>query len=65
MHAVGTPGTPDFIFEERKVAVFVDGCFWHGCPRCGHVPHANAAYWTAKIEANRRRDRWARRRTMI
>ncbi len=37
--------------------MFVDGCFWHGCPKCGHVPTANNAYWNAKIDGNRRRDR--------
>ncbi len=50
-------GSPDFVFERRRVAVFADGCFFHGCPRCGHVPKTNTHYWTAKIERNRRRDR--------
>ena len=50
-------GSPDFIFLRARIAVFVDGCFWHGCPRCGHVPKTNSAYWTAKIGRNRRRDR--------
>lgn len=61
MHALKEIGSPDFIFVRRRVAVFVDGCFWHGCPRCGHVPKTNAAYWKAKIERNRRRDRLVRR----
>ncbi len=37
--------------------VAVCGCFWHGCPRCGHYPKANAAFWRAKIDRNRQRDR--------
>ena len=50
-------GSPDFVFRRRQVAVFVDGCFFHGCPRCGHVPKTNVRYWTAKIARNQRRDR--------
>ena len=49
-------GSPDFFFLESKLVVFVDGCFWHGCPRCGHFPKKNAAFWKAKIERNRERD---------
>jgi DNA mismatch endonuclease, patch repair protein len=52
----GLDGSPDFFFAARKLAVFVDGCFWHGCPRCGHLPRANSAFWKAKIERNRARD---------
>jgi DNA mismatch endonuclease (patch repair protein) len=36
--------------------VFVDGCFWHGCPRCGHVPHTNSTFWHAKFSRNHERD---------
>lgn len=50
-------GQPDFYFRKSKVAVFVDGCFWHGCPRCGHIPRTNRGFWKAKIERNRSRDR--------
>ena len=47
----------DIVFSRAKVAVFVDGCFWHGCPVHGsRLPHANAWYWPAKIEGNRLRD---------
>lgn len=53
----GLRGNPDFIFPEARVAVFVDGCFWHGCPECGHVPQTNRPFWAAKIERNRERDR--------
>lgn len=49
-------GTPDFVFPQKRVAVFSDGCFFHGCPHCGHIPRTNKAYWTAKILRNRRRD---------
>ena len=51
------PGRPDFAFRKQKVAVFVDGCFWHGCPRCFRLPKQNRAFWKAKIDGNRRRDR--------
>jgi DNA mismatch endonuclease (patch repair protein) len=54
---VGLAGKPDFFFASRKLAVFVDGCFWHGCPRCGHLPRSNSAFWKAKIERNRERDK--------
>lgn len=51
-------GTPDFAWPAQKVALFVDGCFWHGCPVCQRSsPTANATYWRAKIERNKRRDR--------
>jgi DNA mismatch endonuclease (patch repair protein) len=46
----------DLVFIRARVAVFVDGCFWHGCPEHGSRPQANP-YWVAKIEANRARDR--------
>ena len=51
------PGRPDFSFRKMKVAVFVDGCFWHGCPKCFRLPKQNREFWRAKIEGNRRRDR--------
>jgi DNA mismatch endonuclease (patch repair protein) len=51
-------GKPDFIFRRQKLAVFVDGCFWHGCPRCYHRPKSNRKYWDAKIIRNRARDRY-------
>jgi DNA mismatch endonuclease (patch repair protein) len=49
-------GRPDFFFPLERLAVFVDGCFWHGCPQCGHVPRVNRPFWKAKIERNRQRD---------
>jgi DNA mismatch endonuclease (patch repair protein) len=51
------PGKPDFAFRAERVLVFVDGCFWHGCPKCKRTPSSNTEYWSAKIERNRRRDR--------
>lgn len=51
------PGRPDFVFRSEKVAIFVDGCFWHGCPRCYSAPATRKAFWKAKLEGNRRRDR--------
>jgi len=56
LHA-NLPGKPDFYFHRQKLAVFVDGCFWHGCPRCGHVPKTRAAFWSAKFTRNRGRAR--------
>ena len=51
------PGRPDFAFPARRLAVFVDGCFWHGCPRHGTSPKGNARFWREKIARNRERDR--------
>ena len=50
-------GTPDFCWPQRKVALFVDGCFWHGCPHCKKASKSNLNYWQTKIAANKRRDR--------
>ncbi|NGY65558.1 very short patch repair endonuclease [Lentzea sp. NEAU-D13] len=46
----------DVVFTAAKVAVFVDGCFWHGCPEHATWPKNNAQFWRDKIEGNRRRD---------
>jgi len=56
------PGKPDIVLSGRRLAVLVHGCFWHGhdCARGARIPKANRAYWTAKIDANRARDRFAR-----
>lgn len=53
---------PDFVFPVRRLAVFVDGCFWHGCPRHGTRPQGNAAFWQAKFRRNQARDRRDMRR---
>lgn len=46
----------DIVFGSARVAVFVDGCFWHGCPKHATWPKNNAEFWRTKIETNRRRD---------
>lgn len=46
----------DVVFHSARVAVFVDGCFWHGCPIHGTWPKSNAEFWREKIERNRQRD---------
>ena len=48
--------TPDFMFPREKVAVFVDGCFWHGCPEHYRPPGDNAGFWADKVRRNRDRD---------
>lgn len=50
-------GTPDFTFRSERLAVFVDGCFWHGCQKCYRTPTSNESYWAAKVAGNRVRDR--------
>ena len=50
------PGRPDIVFTRARLAVQVDGCFWHGCPMHAVAPKANAYWWKAKIAANRERD---------
>ncbi|MEZ0342031.1 very short patch repair endonuclease [Mycobacterium sp. pV006] len=47
----------DLIFTRPRIAIFLDGCFWHGCPRHLRLPVANAQYWSAKIASNVERDR--------
>lgn len=47
----------DIVFPRKRIAVFVDGCFWHGCPQHHTVSKTNAAYWAGKVEDNRNRDR--------
>jgi DNA mismatch endonuclease (patch repair protein) len=57
IHVSKLPGRPDVVFPSRRVAVFVNGCFWHGhrCP-AGHVPKSNSTFWRTKVETNRSRD---------
>jgi DNA mismatch endonuclease (patch repair protein) len=52
---------PDFVFQKFRTAVFVDGCFWHGCPRHATWPAHRAAWWRRKIEGNKTRDRMVNR----
>jgi DNA mismatch endonuclease (patch repair protein) len=56
------PGRPDFIFRRERLAVFVDGCFWHACPLHASQPATNASFWERKLQANLIRDREANRR---
>lgn len=50
-------GKPDVAFIKKRVAVFLDSCFWHGCPRHCRLPAANGKYWKVKIARNKKRDR--------
>jgi DNA mismatch endonuclease (patch repair protein) len=62
-HARPVPDIPvraDVVIGRARIAVFVDGCFWHGCPIHGSMPASHARYWRAKIRGNRERDRRAR-----
>ncbi len=52
----GRPVRPDVVFSRQRLAVFVDGCFWHGCPKHAAVPAKNADYWGLKIARNIERD---------
>jgi DNA mismatch endonuclease, patch repair protein len=56
-YAAGLPGTPDVAFMDEKVTVFLDSCFWHGCPKHLRRPSSNTEYWQSKIDKNVRRDR--------
>jgi DNA mismatch endonuclease (patch repair protein) len=50
-------GRPDFTFQKQRVIIFIDGCFWHGCPEHGTRPKSNTGYWDAKLKRNAERDR--------
>lgn len=51
-------GTPDIVFPKRKIAIFIDGCFWHKCPKCAiKIPLKNREYWNKKIKGNIKRDK--------
>jgi DNA mismatch endonuclease (patch repair protein) len=54
-------GKPDFIFPKHELAIFVDGCFWHGCSEHCRMPKGNRAYWKQKIASNKARDRLVNR----
>jgi DNA mismatch endonuclease (patch repair protein) len=51
------PGTPDFVFEKEHLIIFVDGCFWHGCPYCYRRPNTSRKYWDDKVQRNISRDK--------
>jgi DNA mismatch endonuclease, patch repair protein len=50
-------GRPDFIFPAVRLAIFVDGCFWHGCPVHGSLPATNKMFWKRKLSCNKERDK--------
>jgi DNA mismatch endonuclease (patch repair protein) len=50
-------GKPDFVFLKQKIALFVDGCFWHGCPDHSNLPRNNRPFWKKKLQQNKDRDR--------
>lgn len=57
LHWKGAPGHPDIAYPGRKVAIFVNGCFWHQCPHCRPAqPKSHSEYWQRKFELNRERD---------
>ena len=51
------PGKPDIVFPRKKIAVFIDGCFWHKCPKCFIEPRTNKVFWKEKISSNIKRDK--------
>lgn len=55
-HPTNVLGRPDFFFPSARLALFVDGCFWHACPKCGRLPKTRLEFWQPKLEGNRRRD---------
>ena len=56
IHANELPGTPDIVFTKAKMAVFVDGCYWHFCPVHANLPKTNRRWWRKKFTENRKRD---------
>lgn len=61
-HPPDIPGRPDFYFPKERLAIFVDGCFWHSCPQCSRrLPRARRQFWKTKLLSNRRRDNRLRR----
>jgi DNA mismatch endonuclease (patch repair protein) len=56
LHKESLPGRPDLVFSRAYVAIFIDSCFWHGCPRHLRMPKTNLNYWVAKIARNRNKD---------
>ena len=53
----GVLGKPDFVFPKQRIALFVDGCFWHMCPKHFNMPKNNRAFWAKKLKGNRDRDK--------
>jgi DNA mismatch endonuclease, patch repair protein len=65
LHDRRVPGSPDISIPRARVAIFVDGCFWHGCPRCYTPPKSNAPFWRKKLKVNERRRHNVRRELRI
>lgn len=60
------PGSPDLAFIKERVALFLNGCFWHRCPYCRpHFPSINQEYWAAKFQRNRLRDNVVRKKLNV
>lgn len=57
LHRRDLPGCPDIVFPTARLAIFVDGCFWHGCPEHAVKPKTNAKFWADKLSKNKERDR--------
>lgn len=51
------PGRPDFAWPKQRLVLFVDGCFWHGCPYCYRMPKSQKRFWREKVLKNQKRDR--------
>src|SRR4051794_1153421 len=62
LHARSLPGRPDLVFAKRRLVVFIDGCFWHGCPEHYTCPKSRTDFWIGKLKRNTQRDQ---RQTMI
>lgn len=62
LHPRDLPASPDVYFPQHRLAVFLDGCFWHGCPKCWHPIRTRRKFWALKINLNKRRDRRDTRR---
>jgi len=62
MHPKVFGTSPDIYFPQQRLAIFLDGCFWHFCPSCGHLPKTRQTFWQKKFVANKRRDRRDARR---
>ncbi len=57
-HPKNITGNPDFVFPKLRIVLFVDGCFWHGCPHCKrNTPFTRSHFWAEKINGNQRRDK--------
>lgn len=61
-NAKDIPGTPDIFFDKKRLAIFIDGCFWHGCPKCYRRPKSKRKFWDEKVVENRMRDKKVNRK---